>query len=320
MLTQRNDTSFMTKECTPEKATRLAFSFKGTIIPPALPNRLISACLSMWTVKKYEGKQLLFSGFIGLSFDMAHDIVVCVEGNKILLYIVHKTSNGLIVPDIATGIKETMFTTLERISEFYQSAVHVSSNSQKLPFHVEYSCSKLECFITEETALTTDEWICDKHKLSHTNEKWNIWNQNQKKEQCEENCQEIREENMDFIPTDEILDELAHVIGVVSFQLGVELGLSITSLDIIQHDNGRDLVAQCKAILYKWRKDLTVKPTIEVLHNALVNVGKGSQCLEEIIKSKGVKKYIPEEEKDEVEKKGKEKNILEKMNHFKKKK
>ncbi|CAG2239290.1 unnamed protein product [Mytilus edulis] len=417
MLIQRNETSFMTYECTPEKAISLAFTFKGTIIPPALPNRLISACLSMWTVKTYEGKQLLFSGFIGLSFDMAHDIVVCVEGNKILLYIVHKTSNGLIVPDIATGIKETMFTTLERISEFYQSAVHVSSNSQKLPFHVEYSCSKLECFITEETALTTDEWICDKHKLSHTNEKWNIWNQNQlktllnkghiiyRRRNNEENCQglnegalgqkptdiellrfvspcdvttvydlaihlgmtkqeweelrenydrieivkcrilvnwrdrykgkfsdiakalsdmkcnlhmlcrvkrteqcQIREEYMDFIPTDEILDELAQVIGVVSFQLGVELGLSITSLDIIQHDNGRDLVAQCKAILYKWRKDLTVKPTIEVLHNALVNVGKGSQCLEEIIKSKGVKKYIPEEEKDEVEKKEKKKH------------
>ncbi|XP_063397032.1 uncharacterized protein LOC134681339 [Mytilus trossulus] len=419
MLTQRNETSFMTKECTPEKAINLAFRFKGTIIPPALPNRLISACLSMWTVKTYGGKQLLFSGFIGLSFDKAHDIVVCVEGNKILLYIVHQTSNGLIVPDIATGIKETMFTALERISEFYQSAIHASPYSQKLPFHIEYSCSELECFITEEAALTTDEWICDKHRLLHTKEKWNIWNQKQRKEHCEENCQGLnegalgqkptdielqrfvspcdvttvyelaihlgmtlkeweelrenydrieivkcrilvnwrdrykgkfsdiekalsdmkcnlhmlcrvkririerchsREEYMDFIPTDEILDELAQVIGVVSFQLGVELGLSITSLDIIQHNNGRDLVAQCKAILFEWRKDLRVRPTIEVLHNALVNVGKGSQCLEEIIKSKGVKKYTLEEEEVEVEKKGKEKTFLKKMNPFKKKK
>ncbi|CAC5364289.1 unnamed protein product [Mytilus coruscus] len=419
MLIQRNDTSFMTVECTPEKAICLAFIFKGTIIPPALPNRLISACLSMWTVKTYEEKQLLFSGFIGLSFDMAHDIVVCVEGNKILLYIVHKTSNGLIVPDIATGIKESMFTTLERISEFYQSAVHASDNSQKLPFHIEYSCSRFGCFITEEAALTTNKWVCDKHKLLHKKEKWNIWHQDQKKEQCEENCQglhegalnqkpsdielqrfvspcdvstvrelaihlgmtlkewedlrenydrieivkcrilvdwrekhkgrfsniakalkdmkldthmlcrvkririercESREEYMDFIPTDEILDELAQVIGVVSFQLGIELGLSITSLDNIQYNNGRDLVAQCKAILFQWRKDQSVRPTIEVLHNALVNVGKGSQCLEEIIKSKGVKKYIPEEKEVEVEKQGKDKTFLKKLNLFKKKK
>ncbi|VDI10109.1 Hypothetical predicted protein [Mytilus galloprovincialis] len=190
MLIQRNDTRFMTHECTPEKAISLAFVFKGTIIPPALPNRLISACLSMWTVKTYEGKQLLFSGFVGLSFDKAHTIVVCVEGNKILLYIVHETSIGLIVPDIATGIKECLFTTLERISEFYKSTV--SSSSQKLPFHIEYACSRLECHVTEEAALTTDEWICDKHKIVHTKDKWNIWNQDQTKEQCEMDCQGLQ--------------------------------------------------------------------------------------------------------------------------------
>ena len=179
MLTQINETDFMTQECTPEKAISLAFVFKGTIIPPAFPNRLIGACLSMWTTKIYKGRKLMFSGFIGLSFDKVHDIVICVEGNKILLYIVHKTSNGLIVPDIATGIKECMFNTLERISEFYKSTVNGSPSSHTLPFHIEYGCSRLGCYITEETALTTDEWICDKHKIVHTREMWNVWNQDQ---------------------------------------------------------------------------------------------------------------------------------------------
>ncbi|CAC5401297.1 unnamed protein product [Mytilus coruscus] len=379
MLTKRNETVFMTHECTSEKAISLAFVFKGTIIPPAFPNRLIGACLSMWTTKIYKGKKLMFSGFIGLSFDKVHDIVVCVEGNKILLYIVHKTSNGLIVSDIATGIKECMLNTLERISEFYKSTVHASPSSHKLPFHIKYGCSRLGCYISEETALTTDEWICDKHKILHTKEKWNVWNQDQTKEQCEDNCpglqegalsqiptdielqrlvsrcddttirelaihlgmsfqdwEELRsdydqimmvklksmvnwrdkykgrfsdianalinmkltthmlcqvnisEENMDLIPTDEIIDELAQVIGVVSFQLGIELGLSITSLDNIRYNNGRNLVAQCKEILFKWREDQRVRPTIAVLVNALVNVGRGTQCLEEIIKSIGV--------------------------------
>ncbi|XP_071122859.1 uncharacterized protein [Mytilus edulis] len=414
MLTQRNDTRFMTHECTPEKAISLAFVFKGTIIPPALPNRLISACLSMWTVKTYEGKQLLFSGFVGLSFDKAHTIVVCVAGNKILLYIVHKTSNGLIVPDIATGIKECILTTLERISEFYKSTVQVSSISQKLPFHIEYACSRLECYITEEATFTTDEWICDKHKIVHTKDKWNIWNQDQTKDQCEVNCPglhdgalnqipsdielqrfasacdentirelaihlgmtfkaweelqrnypdyiqivkyrilvnwrekfsgrfiniakaltemkltthmlcqvkrirkgkcHISEEYLDLIPTDEILDELAQVIGVVSFQLGIELGLSITSLDTIQYNNGRDLVAQCKDILFQWREDQRVKPTIGVLVQALVNIERGASCLGEIIKTVGVKKYTkPEEEKKE----GKVKSLIERFNAFK---
>ncbi|XP_063417172.1 uncharacterized protein LOC134699498 [Mytilus trossulus] len=410
MLIQRNDTRFMTHECTPEKAISLAFVFKGTIIPPALPNRLISAGLSMWTVKTYEGKQLLFSGFVCLSFDKAHDIVVCVEGNKIILYIVHETSNGLIVPDIATGIKECMYTTLERISEFYKSTV--SSSSQKLPFHIEYACSMLECHIPEEAAFTTDEWICDKHRIVHTKDKWNIWNQDQTKEQCEVDCPglqegalnqipsdvelqrfasrcddvtikelairlgmsfqewdelernnpdyiqivkyrilvnwreqcsgkfsniakaltdmkltthklcqvkrirkvqcDISDENMDLIPTDEILDELAQVLGVLSFQLGIELGLPITALDAIQYNNGRNLVAQCKEILFQWRIDEKVRPTIRVLVQALVNVGRGTRCLEEIIKTVGVKKYIKQDEVEE-QKKGKVTTLFKKL-------
>jgi hypothetical protein len=101
------------------------FVFKSSIIPPALPNRLIGACLSMWRLKTYERKQLLFSGFIGLTFDKSHDIVVRVEGNKILLVLLHKTSKGLIVRDIATGVKDCLIATLERISEFYVFKRHM---------------------------------------------------------------------------------------------------------------------------------------------------------------------------------------------------
>ncbi|CAG2187342.1 unnamed protein product [Mytilus edulis] len=185
MVTERNTTSFMVKECKPERAICLAFVFKGTVIPPALPNRLISACLSMWNVKQYKGRQLLFSGFIGLSFDKSHDIVVCVEGNKILLYIVHRTSSGLIVPDIATGVKECLVTTMERISDFYHSTIHAKS-SEKSPFHVEYSCSEMQCFISEKEALLEKGWVCEKHNYKDRN--WLVWNQDKKQEQCEPNC------------------------------------------------------------------------------------------------------------------------------------
>ncbi|CAC5403813.1 unnamed protein product [Mytilus coruscus] len=125
---------------------------------------------------------------------------------------------------------------------------------------------------------------------------------------------DISEEYMDLIPTDEILDKLAQVIGVVSFQLGLELGLPITSIDIIQYNNGRDLVAQCKEILYQWREDQRIRPTIGVLVQALVNVDRGAKCLEEIIKTVGVKKYIPF-----YRKKKKIKTFLKKLNPFQKK-
>ncbi|XP_076083901.1 uncharacterized protein LOC143054747 [Mytilus galloprovincialis] len=383
MVTERNTTSFMEKECTPEKAICLAFVFKGTVIPPALPNRLISACLSMWTLKQYEGRKLLFSGFIVVSFDKAHDVVICVEGNKILLYLVHKTSAGLIVPDIATGVKECLVTTMERISDFYQSTIHVKHGKQ-LPFHIEYSCFELKCFISEETALQISEWVCDKHKLTHRQGNWVVWNQDKIKEQCELHCpglldsalnqipsdvelyrltsgcdettirelaihlgmtlqdwDTLRSDNarieivkyrilvnwrekysgkfssiskaltdmdlpvhtlcqvkrerraetdiplefLDRIPTDEILDKLAPQIGQVYFQLGAAIGLSIGTLENIQSNNPRDLAAQNREVLFAWREDETVKPTIRVLVQALVNIGRGALCLQEVLKN-----------------------------------
>ncbi|CAC5402476.1 unnamed protein product [Mytilus coruscus] len=214
MVTERNTTNFMSNECTPNRAISLAFTFKGAIIPPALPNRLISACLSMWNVKTYKEQKengttrekrdvkLLFSGFLCLSYDKAHDVVVCVEANRIHIYIVHKTSSGLIVSDIATNIKETFCTTLERIIEFYQSTVNDGSSSSRKPFQIEYSCLKLECFITEKEALQRADWICEKHKLTHERAHWNVWNQDEAKKQCKEPCSGLSEDALNQIPSD----------------------------------------------------------------------------------------------------------------------
>lgn len=90
---------------------------------------------------------------------------------------------------------------------------------------------------------------------------------------------------MDCIPTDVILDRLAPQIGQVFFQLGVELGLPIATLENIQNDTNHRLPAQNWEVLFTWRKDnTTVKPTIRVLLQALVNIRKGARCLEEIMK------------------------------------
>ncbi|XP_076116577.1 uncharacterized protein LOC143084044 [Mytilus galloprovincialis] len=382
MLTQRNETDYLTQECTPERTLSLAFVFKGTIIPPALPNRLICACLSMWTLKQYHGRKLMFSGFIGLSFDKEHDIVVCVEGNKIVLHLVHKRSKGLIIPDIATGVRDCLFVTLERISEFYQSSIHCKASS-KLPFHTEYSCSKLNCFISEnKMASDTEECICE-HGENIKNS-WSIWNKKREQKQCDTSCpglsedalsqipsntellrlsvncetrmlhdlalhlgmeemvwndmednypgniqivkfltlmhlkenDEIRfteldnglrememtphtlcvvrrrkqvkssipDDILDCIPSDEILDRLAPLVGKIVFQLGIQLGLSVEDLESIREKWDRDLTAQNKEVLFKWRRDRTVKPTIRVLEQVFVDIGKGASCLKKVVK------------------------------------
>ncbi|XP_076080541.1 uncharacterized protein LOC143051534 [Mytilus galloprovincialis] len=382
MLTQKNNTDYLTQECTPERTVSLAFVFKGTIIPPALPNRLICACLSMWTLKEYQGRKLMFSGIVGLSFDKEHDIVVCVEGNKILLYLVHKRSKGLIIPDIATSVRDCLFVTLERISEFYQSSIDCKASS-KLPFLTEYSCSTLNCFTSENKLVSeTEECLC-KHGENIKNN-WRIWNKKKEQKQCDANCPGLSEDALsqipsntellrlsnhceahmlhelalhlgmeemvwsdmvenyptntqmvkfltlihlkenyeisfaeldnglremevtthklcvvrrrkqvksgipddilDCIPSDEILDRLAPLIGNIVFQLGIELGLSVEEIESVKVKRDRDLLAQNKEVLFTWRKDRTVKPTIRVLEQAFVNIGKGSKGLKEVVK------------------------------------
>ncbi|CAG2242258.1 unnamed protein product [Mytilus edulis] len=96
---------------------------------------------------------------------------------------------------------------------------------------------------------------------------------------------EIPLEYLDFIPTEEILDALAPQIGQVFFQLGAEVGLSIGTLENIKSNNPRDLAAQNREVLFAWREDRTVKPTIRVLVQALVNVGRGARCLQEVLKN-----------------------------------
>ena len=180
MVTKQYTTDYMKNECTPQRAICLAFVFKGSMIPPALPNRLIGACLSMWGLKTYAGTKLLFSGFIGLTFDKSHDIVVRVESNKILLFILHKTSKGLIVRDIATGVKECLNDTLGRISEFYQSVSNKQS-SQQQPFHVEFACSNFKCYLTESEAKASESHHV---KCSGCNQDYevDIWNQDKVQE------------------------------------------------------------------------------------------------------------------------------------------
>ncbi|CAG2196555.1 unnamed protein product [Mytilus edulis] len=277
MVTERNTTSFMDKECTPERAICLAFLFKGTIIPPALPNRLISACLSMWTVKQYEGRQLLFSGFIGLSFDKSHDIVVCVEGNKILLYIIHRTSSGLIVPDIATGVKECLVITMERISDFYQSTIH-AKRSQQSPFHIEYSCSKMQCFISEEKALKTKQWVCDKHKHIHTAGNWFVWNQDQKKEQCEDHCQGLSDDALSQIPSDnELLRLSIHCASSKMHSFVTYLGM-LQKWEDITYNYPDNIEVSKFLVLSKW-KEQNVKGSFKVLAEALNQMEISSHLL-----------------------------------------
>ena len=95
---------------------------------------------------------------------------------------------------------------------------------------------------------------------------------------------------MEYIPKDEMLDALAPEIGIISFHLGIELGLCAVDLERIQYRYKHDLVKQTKQVLYDWRNDTTVNDTLGVLEQALVNVGRGAMCLKTVVENIGVEK------------------------------
>jgi len=95
-------------------------------------------------------------------------------------------------------------------------------------------------------------------------------------------------QHVDYVPTDEIIDALAPQIGNKAFNLGIELGLQAFDLERIQNDYQCNLVKQTRQVLYDWRNDTTVKATLGVLQQALVNVGRGAMCLEEVVEEIGV--------------------------------
>jgi hypothetical protein len=43
-------------------------------------------------------------------------------------------------------------------------------------------------------------------------------------------------------------------------------------------------------VLYDWRNNTTVKATLGVLEQALVNVGRGAMCLKTVVENIGVEK------------------------------
>ena len=99
---------------------------------------------------------------------------------------------------------------------------------------------------------------------------------------------------MDYVPTDEILDALAPQIGIqYLFHLGIELGRCAVDLENLQYQYQGDPVKPLIQVLYDWRNGTTVKATLGVLQQALVNVGRGVMCLETVVEEKGVeKRYI----------------------------
>lgn len=77
------------------------------------------------------------------------------------------------------------------------------------------------------------------------------------------------------VPEDAVLDELAHNMGNCTVHLGIELGLNMPTIEETLNRYPKDMFDQTHDILKKWKNNSTVAPTVFRLMKAVETVDKG---------------------------------------------
>ncbi|CAG2252861.1 unnamed protein product [Mytilus edulis] len=86
---------------------------------------------------------------------------------------------------------------------------------------------------------------------------------------------DIAEIRLQEVPHDDVLKDLPRNLGNCAIQLGIELGVSISSIEETLTRHPRDMYNQIEDILRKWKTSRGVKPTIYRLMLALERVHTG---------------------------------------------
>ena len=73
-------------------------------------------------------------------------------------------------------------------------------------------------------------------------------------------------------PSDDALEDVSHTVGSATFQLGIELGLNISTLESIEREY-KDVINQTRAVLNKWKSEkCSSNCTFETLAKSLKRV------------------------------------------------
>ncbi|XP_076108182.1 uncharacterized protein LOC143076342 [Mytilus galloprovincialis] len=86
---------------------------------------------------------------------------------------------------------------------------------------------------------------------------------------------DIADVRLQEIPHDDVLNGLSKHLGNCAILLGIELGITITSIDETMTRHPRDMYLQIEDILRKWKSSRKVKPTIYRLMLAVERVYSG---------------------------------------------
>ena len=102
------------------------------VLQPAVVNKLICSCLSLWPVHNNK----LFDGYVELESGLNHLLVIRRQFKEITLSFIHKTSPDDIDMNLCRSIKQYIRKSITRIVALYDNA---SSDDREELFNLEYN-------------------------------------------------------------------------------------------------------------------------------------------------------------------------------------
>lgn len=159
------------------KEERICFAYKLAlpVVPRALAFHFIGAAVNIWPVCEKGGKSLLFYNSAVLYIDRHNELLIRIEGNTIMVYIVNQS---VIPRDITANIQECLTSNLNKIVSFYYNTfasckkynLDKSTLFSKL---VGFVCHDEMCVIDVKEAKKRSTWTCRFQKQKqHETKNW----------------------------------------------------------------------------------------------------------------------------------------------------
>jgi hypothetical protein len=165
-----------------DKCIYMTYMFTEQIIPPALLYRFLASFVAMRNVNvnKDPRELLLFTDSAVVSIDRDHKVKAHVQGNRLVVTLMHEEDKTRTVPSIAATIQESLTRNIERTSDFYCAITNTSDyQKRQYPFIVEFGvyCKSQLCFFKHhiQSVERRRRWRCPEHDIDHDTTLHYLW-------------------------------------------------------------------------------------------------------------------------------------------------
>ncbi|CAC5420912.1 unnamed protein product [Mytilus coruscus] len=263
-----------------EERICLAYKLALPVVPPALAFHFIGAAVNIWPVCEKDGKSLLFYNSAVLYIDKHNELLIRVEGNTIILYLV----NQRVIPrDITASIQECLTSALYKIVSCYYKTFESckKSNLDKSKLfskQIGFVCQDKLCVIDVEEAIKRRKWTCKFQKQKQHEARLPLsWIFDERNLACSETCPGLTEEELKREPTDKQLLHFAKNMGIDDFvSFALHIGVSEGIIQNYKFLYKPEPVHIMFMILHYWKSN-TVYPTFTDLLQGLITSDMNGQ-------------------------------------------